>query len=318
MADQLASLMDLLDARLAAGKITPAEHSTLSEKAIAAYSASIGPAKAVKEGPGKESIATLESADSKARRDLIVKIAAHIGSCKTDIRLSDKVIDVMLHPEKYGEWVRTRIETMTAKSLAGGDRAGVTFKDWVTTAKPTELIAELQGDHPCLAVVRQDAYIFFLRIVALMTVSVDPAWKDAADDKKDARVEDYVKYVMEPLTTEGQSDLAKAMSKAFEEAKKKRNRDDNDVEGGGGGGGGGHGGGGKGGGGGGCGTAAQTGDKAKAAEKKKVVKVKKIPVNFATWDAAAKREFCLAQGICTLCADAGRLVNGLAREHAKH
>ncbi len=48
------------------------------------------------------------------------------------------------------------------------------------------------------------------------------------------------------------------------------------------------------------------------------MKVKAIPRNYGTWDAAAKRTFCLDQGVCTLCADAGRLVNGLAREHAKH
>ena len=340
MADRLSSVLDVLDQRLAAGKITQADHLVQCEKAIAAFSAAQGPAKAEKEGLGA-TIATLESADTKSRRDLVVKVAAEIGSSKTDIRLSSKVIDVTLHPEKYGEWVRTRIERMTVKSVAGGDRPGETFKEWVRATKPGELLEQLQGDHACLGMVRQEAYLFFLRIVSLMTVSSDPVWKDAADDKKDARVDDYVKFVMEPLTTEGQAELAKAMSKAFDEASKKRNRDDNEAHGGGGGNGGGHGGGGGGGnsggggghgggghgggghggggGGGGGGTAAQTGAKAKAEEKKKaVVKVKRLPANFATWDSAAKREFCLAQGACTLCADAGRMVNGLAREHAKH
>ena len=75
MADRLSSVLDVLDQRLAAGKITQADHLVQCEKAIAAFSAAQGPAKAEKEGLGAP-IATHESADTKSRRDLVVKVAA--------------------------------------------------------------------------------------------------------------------------------------------------------------------------------------------------------------------------------------------------
>ena len=52
MADRLSSVLDVLDQRLAAGKITQADHLVQCEKAIAAFSAAQGPAKAEKEGLG--------------------------------------------------------------------------------------------------------------------------------------------------------------------------------------------------------------------------------------------------------------------------
>ena len=338
MADRLGLTLELLDKRLADGKITQEQHTQQCEAAIGAYTASVGPTKAESRGDalGKEgAVATLESADTKAKRDLITKVAAHIGASPKDIALSDKVLELILNPEKFGEFMRTRIEGMTSKSLTGELTLGTKLKEWCMTATPLVLIAELQGVHPCVCIVQREAYVFCLRIVALMTVAADPAWKDAPDVKKDARVDDFMQFVMEPLTSEGQADLVKTLSKALDEAKKKRGRDDTDVEtttggggggggggtpatgGGGGRGGGGGGGGGGGRGGGGGGTSGSARPPAPTAEKKPA-KVKTIPRTYGTWDAAAKRSFCMTQGFCTLCADEGRAVSGLAREHAKH
>ena len=75
--------LELLDKRLADGKITQEQHTQQCEAAIGAYTASVGPTKAESRGDalGKEgAVATLESADTTAKRDLITKVAAHIRS----------------------------------------------------------------------------------------------------------------------------------------------------------------------------------------------------------------------------------------------